>query len=137
MPDGLATNGLCTMIGTSSTANPFHRAPRYTTTAQPATAQYRRLVLTGHPVYHPTPFPLFDGRQPTRVRREQGLELGSGKRMRAGDHDVRRALPLEVGTLLRWRRADHGPAAIAVDVERHARATGVQPKERLEIGGNH
>src|SRR6184192_4294867 len=45
MPDGLATSGLCTMIGTSSTAKPFHRAPRKTTTAQPATAAYRCLVL--------------------------------------------------------------------------------------------
>src|SRR2546428_5867988 len=43
------SSGLYTMTGTSSQAQRFHRAPRYTMTAHAPTARYSRLRLTGGP----------------------------------------------------------------------------------------
>src|SRR5437899_11723760 len=71
--------------------------------------------------------------EPARIGAEQRVELLVRAGTEAAHQDVRYALALEVGTVLRRRGADAGAAAIRVHVEGDAGAARVQPDESLVV----
>src|SRR5437899_528241 len=75
--------------------------------------------------------------EPTRIGAEQRVELLVRAGTEAAHQDVRYALALEVGTVLRRRGADAGAAAVRVHVEGDAGASRVQPDESLVIRRQH
>src|SRR5205823_11582015 len=133
------TSALYATIWLSSSANRFQSAPRYTSAATTATVPYNRalgsLESTVHPEHRAAAAPLFDHPQPARVALDQRVQLGDRLGYVTGNHHVARTLSLQVGALLGRGRRGHRPPAVAIDVERHAQPAGVEPDERLEVGG--
>src|SRR5256712_4017285 len=136
-PAGSATSGFVTMIATSSIANWFQSAPRYTTMAHPATTAYSCLVPTIHLEHRAAAAPSVDDREPARICAEQRVQLGGGFGHVAGDHDVGYALPLQVRPLLGRGGQGHFAAVVAVNVQGHTRAARMKPEQRLEVRGHH
>src|SRR2546426_1142126 len=125
------------MIATSSIANWFQSAPRYTTMAHPATTAYSCLVPTIHLEHRAAAAPSVDDREPARICAEQRVQLGGGFGHVAGDHDVGYALPLQVRPLLGRGGQGHFAAVVAVNVQGHTRAARMKPEQRLEVRGHH
>src|SRR5438552_18814323 len=75
--------------------------------------------------------------EPARIGAEQRVELLVRAGTEAAHQDVRYALALEVGTVLRRRGADAGAAAVRVNVEGDAGVSRVQPDESLVIRRQH
>src|SRR2546422_9256033 len=75
--------------------------------------------------------------EPARIGAEQRVELRVRAGTEAAHQDVRYALALKVGTVLRRRGADAGAAAIRVHVEGDAGASRVQPDEGLVVRRQH
>src|SRR2546425_1335649 len=86
-----------------------------------------------HLEQRPATPPDADNLEPTRIGAEQRVELLIGAGTEAAHQDVRHALALEVGPVLRRRRADAGAAAVRVHVEGDAAAARVQPDESLVV----
>src|SRR2546426_9255344 len=80
------------------------------------------------PERHPTTGPAMHDAEPARVGAQQRVQLDVRPGPEPGQHDVRDALALEVGTVLGRCRSRLGPTAVAVHVERSARAPGVDRK---------
>src|SRR5207247_8550752 len=101
------------------------------------TARYTRLGGMVHLEQRPATPPDADNLEPTRIGAEQRVELLVGAGTEAAHQDVRHALALEVGPVLRRHRADAGAAAVRVHVEGDAGAARVQPAESLVVRGHH
>src|SRR5207245_6631880 len=98
-----------------------------------ATSKYTLLARMVHLEQRP-PAPLnADNLEPTQIGAEERVEFLVGAGTEAAHQDVRHALALEVGPVLRRRRADAGAAAVGVHVEGDAGAARVQPDESLVV----